>query len=88
MAFVETTLKDVGMVAYAPDSMHAESYLPKGKSWKLVWQDEFDGDALDESRWNYRLNFWGYRSPTFSKEGVEVFDSKLTINLVRKGDNF
>ena len=64
MAFVETTLKDVGMVAYSPDDHHSESYLPRDKKWRLVWRDEFDGNALDESKWNYRLNFWGFRSPT------------------------
>ena len=88
MAFVETTLKDCNMLPYAPDTTHANSLLPAGKRWKLVWQDEFDGDALDSDKWNFRLNFWGYRSPTFTTEGVEVADSKLTIHLVRKGDNF
>ena len=88
MAFIKTTLTDVGMVSFTPDDVHANSYLPAGKNWKLVWQDEFDGDKLDESKWNYRLNFWGFRSPTFTKEGVEVSDSQLKIKLVRKGDDF
>ncbi len=25
---------------------------PPGKTWKLVWHDEFDGTALDESKWD------------------------------------
>jgi hypothetical protein len=25
---------------------------PAGKQWKLIWNDEFDGDKLDESKWN------------------------------------
>ena len=25
---------------------------PSGSQWKLVWQDEFEGDKLDESKWN------------------------------------
>ncbi len=33
----------------------AESDLPKGKKWKLVWSDEFDGSKLDESKWEHRL---------------------------------
>ena len=24
---------------------------PQGKQWKLVWNDEFDGTALDQSKW-------------------------------------
>ncbi len=31
---------------------HEPSFLPKEKNWKLVWSDEFDGNALDESKWN------------------------------------
>jgi len=38
---------------------HEPSFLPEGKTWKLAWNDEFDGDALDESKWDFRLNFWG-----------------------------
>ncbi len=25
---------------------------PEGKAWKLVWHDEFDGNKLDESKWD------------------------------------
>ena len=31
---------------------HEDSLLPDGKSFKLVWQDEFDGDTLDTSKWD------------------------------------
>ena len=39
----------------------AASLLPAGKKFKLVWNDEFNGDRLDESKWSYRTNFWGRR---------------------------
>ena len=89
MAFTDVTLQDVGMKVYTTDATHAASYLPKEKQWKLVWQDEFDGTALDESKWNYRMHFWGFPSPTYTKEGVELDgNSHLKIHLVRKGDHF
>ena len=88
MAFNPTELKDVGITASAPVAGHAESYLPPEKKWRLVWNDEFDGDSLDDAKWNYRLNFWGYPSPTFTTEGVEVGGGTLKINLVRDGDDF
>ena len=25
-------------------------------TWELVWQDEFDGDAIDESKWSFEVN--------------------------------
>ncbi len=88
MAFRDTTLTDVGMRKFQPDESHAPSFLPKDKKWKLVWQDEFDGDCLNEDIWNFRLDFWGKRSPTFTTEGVEVADSVMSIKMVRKGDDF
>ena len=88
MAFVKSTPEKYPMNEYKIDGGKVSSYLPANKNWKLVWSDEFDGDKLDESKWNYRLNFWGYRSPTFTTEGVEVSDGTLKINLVRHGDDF
>ena len=68
---------------------HADSYLPEDKEWELVWSDEFDGDKLDETKWNYRKYFWGKKSPTFTEEGVEVDgESNLHIKLIKKGDDY
>jgi beta-glucanase (GH16 family) len=33
---------------------------PDGKQWKLIWHDEFDGQQLDETKWN-RLGDWKRR---------------------------
>lgn len=68
---------------------HEPSFLPQGCDWKLVWSDEFCGTELDETKWNYRLNFWGRRSPTFTNEGV-VLDgnSHMEIQLIKKGEDF
>ena len=60
---------------------HISSYLPDGK-WELVWSDEFDGDALDETKWGFRLDFWGKRSLTFSKHAYVRGDSCLHLPLV------
>lgn len=27
--------------------------------WQLVWSDEFDGSAIDASRWEHEVNCWG-----------------------------
>ena len=29
----------------------ADSLLPRGKTWKLVWHDEFDGAEIDKTKW-------------------------------------
>ncbi len=68
---------------------HAQSLLPEGRKWKLVWHDEFDGDALDESKWSYRLHLMGQRHRTFSEEGA-VLDGKgnLLLTLHEKDGYF
>ena len=65
---------------------HEPSLLPEGKSFKLVWHDEFDGDRLDESKWSYRTNFWGRRAHWFAtpEDGcVEVSGGKLHLKLTK-----
>lgn len=39
------------LAAAVPDS-EALPAAPDGKAWKLVWAEEFDGQVLDETRWN------------------------------------
>lgn len=51
---------------------HEPSFLPEGKEWTLAWSDEFDGDTLDESKWNYRLDFWGERFDAYTDRGVSL----------------
>lgn len=65
------------------------SLLPKGKNFKLVWNDEFDGDRLDDSKWGYRTNFWGRPAHWFatpSDNAVEVKDGLLRMKLVKRPD--
>lgn len=82
-------LTEVPITKAEPVAGRAASLLPAGKTWKLVWNDEFDGAKLDDTKWNYRLHYWGYRSPTFTKEGVELDgEGHLKMHLIRKGDDF
>ncbi len=68
---------------------HAPSLLPAGREWRLVWNDEFDGDALDETKWRYRTNFWGRRAHWFAApedNAVEVKDGLCRLKLVKRPD--
>ena len=65
------------------------SMLPKGRKFQLVWHDEFDGTALDESKWSYRTNFWGRRAHWFAgpeDNAVEVKDGLCHLKLVKRDD--
>ena len=62
----------------------APSLLPEGKKFRLVWNDEFDGVALDETKWSYRTNFWGRPAHWFAKpeDGcVEVKDGVVRLKV-------
>ncbi len=50
---------------------HEPSFLPDGE-WKLAWADEFDGAELDETKWLYRMSFWGKPFPAFCDKGVKL----------------
>ncbi|WP_423190379.1 Ig-like domain-containing protein [Alkalibacterium sp. f15] len=65
---------------------------PTIDGWDLVWNDEFDGDELDESKWNYDTGYylnddpgtWGWGNNelqhyTDSEENVFLEDGKLNI---------
>ena len=70
-------------------SGEAPSLLPEGLDFRLVWNDEFNGNSLDESKWSYRTNFFGRKAHWFATpedNAVEVRDGKLFLKLVRRAD--
>ncbi len=50
---------------------HETSYLPDGE-WKLVWADEFDGDELDRTKWDYRMSMMGEKWISWTDKGVHL----------------
>ena len=68
---------------------HAESYLPDGKEWKLIWHDEFDGTELDREKWDFRLHLFGKRHETFIEDGV-TFDGKsnMMLHIIEKDGEY
>ena len=62
---------------------------PSETGWQLVWSDEFDGDGLDTTKWNYEEDCWGggnneRQCYTNKKENVSVKDGFLSITAVKK----
>ncbi len=62
---------------------HQPSLLPEG-NWKLVWADEFDGNELDTTKWNFRLNYWGKPFPAYTTEGVIVKDGCVELHRTER----
>jgi beta-glucanase (GH16 family) len=59
-----------------------------GKTWKLVWHDEFDGTALDEGKWETppdgrrREAWWMRKAITLDGRG------HLAIRTIKEGDKY
>ncbi len=91
-AFTEVSVKDkpVVQVPFKPFSDEAPSLLPPNKKWKLVWNDEFNGNEIDKTKWMCRESFWGQNFPAFAHnyEGVEMTGKTVRLHLMRKGDDF
>lgn len=61
--------------------------LPQGKTWKLVWHDEFDGDSLDPARWDVpegrrRDGWWSRKAVNLDGAG------HLVIRAMKEGDRY
>ena len=76
------------LTGLALPAVAVEQTETKGK-WQLVWSDEFDGDALDTSKWNYEMNCWGggnneRQCYTDDTKNVSLQDGKLKITAIKK----
>ncbi len=60
---------------------HEPSLLPEG-NWRLVWSDEFDGDTLDTSKWDYRRSMMGKSWPAWTDKGVRIENSNAVFELM------
>ncbi len=70
-------------------SGHVSSFLPEDKKWTMVWNDEFDGNELDETKWSFRLHLGGKRHTTYIKDAIS-FDgeSNIIFHLVEKDGQY
>ena len=87
-AFVLIMLLTVGSVALAEDLKDTLPSPPAGKTWKMVWNDEFNGTKLDESKWVYRPDgkrkggWWDRRAVSLNGKG------HLAIKTFQEGEKY
>ncbi len=61
---------------------------PAGKTWKLVWNDEFDGMKLDETKWEVppdaprKGGWWMRKAVSLDGKG------HLVISTLKEGDRY
>ena len=66
----------------------AATEAPELDGYNLLWHDEFDGDTLDESLWNYEPHAPGWTNEelqeyTTSTDNVFVKDGSLVIKAIK-----
>ncbi|MCR5110758.1 MAG: family 16 glycosylhydrolase [Ruminococcus sp.] len=66
----------------------ADSDIPEIEGYDLLWNDEFNGDALDETIWNYEPHEPGWTNEelqeyTTSTDNVFVRDGNLVIKAIK-----
>ncbi len=69
----------------------ADEFLPPlaaGQSWQLAWSDEFEGDAVDQSKWEL-LGDWKRRDGYWVKEDAYLDgQGHLVLRTKRDGDRY
>jgi beta-glucanase (GH16 family) len=58
--------------------------LPSGKQWKLVWSDEFDGNAIDKSKWYTPGDHIARSSGAWSDKALKVGNGVLQFQVIRE----
>jgi beta-glucanase (GH16 family) len=63
---------------------------PPGKSWKLIWNDEFNGTRIDESKWTWFLGWSGpaYREAYYTTEDAYLKDGNLVFRVRKEGNRY
>ncbi|MBO4689180.1 MAG: family 16 glycosylhydrolase [Clostridiales bacterium] len=74
------------------ESEVAKTETPELEGYNLLWSDEFDGDAMDESKWNYEPHEPGWvnnelQEYTTSTDNVFVRDGKLVLKAIKTEKN-
>ncbi len=69
-----------------------KTQTPDIEGYNLLWADEFDGDAMDESKWNYEPHEPGWvnnelQEYTTSTDNVFVRDGKLVLKAIKSEKN-
>ncbi len=69
-------------------SCAGKTKTPKLDGYKLLWSDEFDGNKLDETKWNYEPHEPGWTNNelqeyTTSTDNVFVRDGNLVIKAIK-----
>lgn len=89
--FVLTMAVALIALSLAAPSWSADEFLPPlpaGQRWQLAWSDEFEGDAVDQSKWGI-CGDWKRRDGYWVKEDAYVDgQGHLILRTKKDGDRY
>ncbi len=72
-------------------SSSSSAQSSEAPKWKLVWSDEFDGTAIDPTKWGYEKNCWGggnNEQQCYTDQDKNAFVKDGVLNIVAVKENF
>ncbi len=76
----------------APAPAPAPAPPPPSSGWNLVWADEFNGNSIDQGKWNYEVNCDGggnNEQQCYTNSGANSYvqDGHLVIKVIKQNYN-
>ena len=59
--------------------------------WDMIWNDEFDGSAIDNTKWSFEENCWGGgngEQQCYTNRNTNAFVAAGKLNIVAKKESF
>ena len=77
-----------------PDEQSVAQHQPDAidsSDWQLVWQDEFDGSSIDQSKWSFEQNCWGGgndEQQCYTDRPENAYVDNGVLNIVARKETF
>lgn len=90
-ADTENTANTEDTTAYEDVDLGQNEDVPELEGYTLLWNDEFNGDTLDETKWTRELRDPGWTNAELqayvaSDENIYVHNGKLTLRAIKYQD--
>ena len=90
--FVRSSIVACAAVLVMGQPVRASDDTPPAPAWQVVWQDDFEGDALDRTRWSPEESCWGggnneRQCYTDREKNIRVEDGALHLIAQRERYN-
>lgn len=75
----------------APTATSSTEASPVRAGWQLVWQDEFNGSSIDQSKWSLEQNCWGGGNDElqcYTNQLANAFVADGLLHIVARKEQF